>query len=55
MCVFRRQGRTCGGSAGGGGVGGGCGGGGVTPPPSLAENCKKSVQNSFKIVEKSVP
>ena len=28
---------------------------GVTPPPSLAENCKKSVQNSFKIVENIGP
>ena len=38
------QGRTL----GGGGVGG------CNTPPSL-ENCKKSVQNSFKIVEKVGP
>ena len=46
------QGRTLGGV-----WGGGCGGGvwgGVTPPPAL-ENCKKSVQNSLKIVEKVGP
>ena len=29
--------------------------GGCDTPPSLPENCKKSVQNSFKIVEKVGP
>ena len=29
--------------------------GGCDTSPSLAENCKKSVQNSFKIVEKVGP
>ena len=40
-----RQGRTLGGVWGGGG----------DTPPSLAKNCKKSVQNSFKIAEKVGP